>query len=611
MDDIPREKDAISTMQSAKLIFDSETHHRQLLESLNVLRKRRELCDVLLIVGSTKIWAHRAVLSACSPYFQAMFTGELRGQESRQREIEIRDVDEHAMEVLVDFAYTAHAVIDENNVQVLLPASCLLQITEIQDKCCEYLKRQLDPSNCLGIRAFADTHTCHELLEYANKFTHDKFQEVIESEEFLLLPVNQLIEIISSDELNVQTEEQVYNAIISWVKYNVADRRQNLALVLQHVRLSQLTAKFLVGTVGSNLLIKSDEACRDLVDEAKNYLLLPQERAQMVGPRFRPRKPVKRNEMLYAVGGWRSGEAIDTVERYDQLRDEWSLVAPMTKKRCGVGVSVLNDLLYAVGGHDGESYLNSIERYDPKMDRWSNDVAPSSYCRTSVGVAVLNNVLYAVGGQDGVSCLNYVEKYDPTTNRWTIVAPMCIRRLGVAVAVLNGYLYAIGGSDGQCPLDSVERYDPRTNRWTLVTPMNTRRKHLGCVVYNGMIYAVGGRDNTTELCSAERYNPVTNQWQPIVAMNCQRSGVGLAVVNNLIYAVGGFDGVNYLKSVEVFDPEKNQWSPCKGMTYRRLGGGVAVIKTLSQSMIVGNAQALNEPFPNMISKFVANNNVPQ
>ena len=37
-----------------------------------------------------------------------------------------------------------------------------------------------------------------------------------------------------------------------------------------------LTPKFLVGTVGSDILIKSDEACRDLVDEAKNYLLLPQ-----------------------------------------------------------------------------------------------------------------------------------------------------------------------------------------------------------------------------------------------------------------------------------------------------------------------------------------------
>ena len=66
------------------------------------------------------------------------------------------------------------------------------------------------------------------------------------------------------------------------------------------------------------------------------------------------------------------------------------MVASMNKRRCGVGVAVLDDLLYAVGGHDGSSYLNSVERYDPKTNQWSSDVSPTSTCRTSVGVAVLD-----------------------------------------------------------------------------------------------------------------------------------------------------------------------------------------------------------------------------
>lgn len=66
---------------------------------------------------------------------------------------------------------------------------------------------------------------------------------------------------------------------------------------------------------------------------------------------------------IYLVGGWCSGDAISSVEKYDPQTNEWRLVAPMSKRRCGVGVAVLNDLLYAVGGHDGQSYLNSIERY--------------------------------------------------------------------------------------------------------------------------------------------------------------------------------------------------------------------------------------------------------
>lgn len=140
-------------------------------------------------------------------------------------------------------------------------AACLLQLAEIQEICCEFLKRQLDPTNCLGIRAFADTHSCRDLLRIADKFTQHNFQEVrsknpiiyltlfycifarfrniipcpliqvVESEEFVLLPVSQLIDIISNDELNVRSEEQVYSAVMSWVKYNVSERRQHLSQV--------------------------------------------------------------------------------------------------------------------------------------------------------------------------------------------------------------------------------------------------------------------------------------------------------------------------------------------------------------------------------------------
>ena len=82
--------------------------------------------------------------------------------------------------------------------------------------------------------------------------------------------------------------------------------------VLQHVRLPLMSPKFLVGTVGADLLIKSDEACRDLVDEAKNYLLLPQERPLMQGPRTRSRKPIKCGEVLFA--GWFGGNFLFQVK---------------------------------------------------------------------------------------------------------------------------------------------------------------------------------------------------------------------------------------------------------------------------------------------------------
>lgn len=56
----------------------------------------------------------------------------------------------------------------------------------------------------------------------------------MESEEFMLLPANQLIDIISSDELNVRSEEQVFNAVMAWVKYSIQERRPQLPQVTAH-----------------------------------------------------------------------------------------------------------------------------------------------------------------------------------------------------------------------------------------------------------------------------------------------------------------------------------------------------------------------------------------
>ena len=58
---------------------------------------------------------------------------------------------------------------------MLLPAANLLQIVDVKEACCEYLVKQLHPSNCLGIRAFADHHGCVDLVTSADKYTTQHF----------------------------------------------------------------------------------------------------------------------------------------------------------------------------------------------------------------------------------------------------------------------------------------------------------------------------------------------------------------------------------------------------------------------------------------------------
>ena len=60
--------------------------------------------------------------------------------------------------------------------QNLLPAANILQLFEVQDACCEFLRSQLHPSNCLGISAFADLHACSELTDYTQMYIEQHFR---------------------------------------------------------------------------------------------------------------------------------------------------------------------------------------------------------------------------------------------------------------------------------------------------------------------------------------------------------------------------------------------------------------------------------------------------
>lgn len=48
--------------------------------------------------------------------------------------------------------------------------------------------------------------------------------------------------------------------------------------------------------------------------------------------------------------------------RYDPHINKWMEVAPMAKRRAGVGLAALNGYLYAVGGFDDASPLETVER---------------------------------------------------------------------------------------------------------------------------------------------------------------------------------------------------------------------------------------------------------
>jgi kelch-like protein 1/4/5 len=59
----------------------------------------------------------------------------------------------------------------EDTIENLLAAACLLQLPQVVEVCCHFLMKLLHPSNCLGIRAFADAQGCIELMKVAHSYT--------------------------------------------------------------------------------------------------------------------------------------------------------------------------------------------------------------------------------------------------------------------------------------------------------------------------------------------------------------------------------------------------------------------------------------------------------
>ncbi|XP_032886286.1 kelch-like protein 4 [Amblyraja radiata] len=563
---------------SSDEFFQSMNHAEQTFRKMENYLQHKQLCDVLLIAGDHKIPAHRLVLSAVSDYFAAMFTNDVR--EAKQEEIKMEGVDPEALKALVHYAYTGLLELKEETIESLLAAACLLQLSQVVEVCCNFLMKQLHPSNCLGIRSFADAQGCMNLHKVAHSYTTEHFMEVIKNQEFLLLPASEVEKLLSSDDINVPDEETIFQALMMWVKHELQKRQQELAMLLSYIRLPLLSPQ-LLADLENNLMFADDLECQKLLMEAMRYHLLPERRPMLQSPRTKPRKSTV--GALYAVGGMDTNKGATTVEKYDLRTNTWIQVGTMNGRRLQFGVAVIDNKLYVVGGRDGLKTSNTVECYNPIAKVWLI-MPPMSTHRHGLGVAVLEGPMYAVGGHDGWSYLNTVERWDPQARQWNYVASMSTPRSTVGVAALNGKLYAVGGRDGSSCLRSMECFDPHTNKWSMCAPMSKRRGGVGVATCNGFLYTVGGHDApASNHCSrlsdcVERYDPKTDTWTTVAPLSVPRDAVGVCLLGDKLYAVGGYDGQTYLNTVESYDAQNNEWTEEVPLKIGRAGACVVVVK---------------------------------
>ncbi|XP_070622889.1 zinc finger and BTB domain-containing protein 7B isoform X2 [Erythrolamprus reginae] len=109
-------------------------HSSELLAHLNEQRRRGMLCDVTLRAQGREYQSHRAVLAACSRYFQRLFAGP------GMSVCELDFVGADALGALLDFAYTATLTISTGSLCEVLRAARILEIPCVIAACVEILQ---------------------------------------------------------------------------------------------------------------------------------------------------------------------------------------------------------------------------------------------------------------------------------------------------------------------------------------------------------------------------------------------------------------------------------------------------------------------------------------
>ncbi|XP_054734550.1 kelch-like ECH-associated protein 1B [Anastrepha obliqua] len=552
------------------MTFCMSNYAKEVLKMMFMMRSHNMLTDVILEVKHELFPAHKVVLSAASPYFKAMFTGGLK--ESEMSRVQLQGVCPTAMGRIIYFMYTGHIRVTEVTVCQLLPAATMFQVPNVINACCAFLERQLDPTNAIGIANFAEQHGCSELQRKANHFIERHFTQVCQEEEFLQLNAYQLIALIRRDELNVQEEREVYNAVLKWVKYDEDNRYPKMEHILYAVRCQFLTPNFLKEQMRNCDVLRKVPACREYLAKIFKDLTLHKR------PVVKERTP-NTTRMIFVAGGF-FRQSLDILEAYNVDDKAWTTLPNLRIPRSGLGAAFLKGTFYAVGGRNnsiGSSYDSDwVDRYNAATEQW-RACAPMTVPRHRVGVAVMDELMYAVGGSAGSEYHNSVEYYDPDQDRWTLVQPMHEKRLGVGVVVVNRLLYAIGGFNGTDRLTTVECYHPENNEWTFVQPMQYERSGAGVAAINQYIYVVGGFDGTRQLATVERYDTENQIWESVASVRIARSALSLTSLDGKLYAIGGFDGTNFLSIVEVYDPKTNTWEQGTPLNSGRSGHASAVI----------------------------------
>ena len=550
-------KMAATEIQNAveKVLCD-KAFTEELVNKLNELRKDNTLCDVTLQIEGQNFSAHRCVLLAASPYFRSLFTSGFK--ENKDSVIVLQDTKPAVLSEALRFIYTGEALVNATNAHDLVKIGDYLLIPRLKMKVSKYLEECIDVTNCLALESFADQFGGESLKQAASEFKLKNFISVVKTEDFKTLNFDKVKEMISSDEIIVAREEDVYEAIVSWVKHDLMSRECLFSELLKYLRLFSISKYSLQQMLKEELVLKS-RTCLSILHEGLEFFFSPD---RFLGMSLKPRTCLSTEESaIILTGGHHSTVNNRNTYCFLPSKNHWLSLPEMPFPRTRHGAAVCCGQLYVIGGMVEEPACS----YNPIQNKWTVIEANTSI-RQHCSVVALNEELYVTGGDQ---YWNRVDKYSPILAEWKEVSSLKIGRGAHCAIVLGNRIYVLGGMDSSICHNSIECFDPLTNSWSEGPSMNVARQFACAAVSCEKIFVAGGYSDkafTATEASCEMFDPVQDQWSLASSLIVPRAACAMASFDNHLYLFGGEDGskVKY-DSVECYDVKNNKWEQCGSM----------------------------------------------
>lgn len=218
-----------------------------------------ETIDIYFIFpkeGNRKIGAHKTLLSAHTPVFDAMFNGGF--EETNIHELPITDATFERFGQIILYIYSGKVTISGENVAEILNLANKYNLPEIMSSCSSFLTNHLDEENAIDCLDLARKFGFDELTTLSRELVGCYTLNVIETQSFLECNQDILHEILSIDPVSCD-EESIFDACIKWAKLrcnqesidaaNPANLRSALGNCFQRIRFNEMDQEGLLERV--------------------------------------------------------------------------------------------------------------------------------------------------------------------------------------------------------------------------------------------------------------------------------------------------------------------------------------------------------------------------